>query len=101
MNMVARELLDGEHIKPVNSSYKGIGRSHFHSADELKAELTEGGFHSHAVHGVVGGAWLAPNIDELWKNPDSREALMKTVRMLDVRDDITGLSTHILAISRK
>lgn len=100
MNMVARELLDGEHIKPANSSYKGIGRSHFHSVGELKTELTEGGFHSHAVHGVVGGAWLAPNIDELWKNPDSREALMKTVRMLDGRDDIIGLSTHILAISR-
>lgn len=34
MNMVAREHQDGEHIKPSNSSYKGIGRSHFHSADE-------------------------------------------------------------------
>lgn len=101
MNMVARELLDGEHIKPANSNYRGIGRSHFHSADELKAELSEGGFHSHVVHGVVGGAWLAPNIDELWKNANSREALMKTVRMLDTRDDIMGLSTHILAISQK
>lgn len=101
MDMVAGELSDGEHIKPADSSYQGIGRSHFHSADELKSELSDGGFHSHAVHGVVGGAWLAPNIDELWKNPDSRNALMRAVRMLDMRDDIIGLSTHILAISQK
>lgn len=101
MHMITRELVDGEHIWPVNSSYKGMGRSHFHSANELKDELFEGGFHSIIVHGVVGGAWLAPNIDELWKNPDSREALMRTVRMLDMRDDIVGLSTHILAVSHK
>lgn len=63
--------------------------------------MSEGGFHSHVVHGVVGGAWLAPNLDELWKDPDLREALMKTVRMLDMRKDIMGLSTHIFAISKK
>ena len=101
IKMVERELLDGEHIKPLNSNYKGMGRSHFHSAEELKNELSEGGFGSHVVHGVVGCAWLAQNIDELWKNPVSREALMKTVRMMDTRDDIMGLSTHILAVSHK
>lgn len=54
-----------------------------------------------SIHGVVGGAWLAPNIDELWKDPTAREALMKTVRMLDQREDIIGLSTHILGISKE
>lgn len=101
MDMAAREILDGEHIKPASSQYGGIGRSHFHSAEELKSELSDGGFHSTVVHGVVGCAWLAPNLDELWENPDSREALMKTVRMLDKREDIIGLSTHILGISHK
>lgn len=101
IKMVERELQDGEHIKPLNSNYKGMGHSHFHSAEELKNELSEGGFGSHVVHGVVGCAWLAQNIDELWKNPTSREALMKTVRMIDTRDDIMGLSTHILAVSHK
>lgn len=101
MDMIARELTDGEHIKPANSSYKGMGRSHFHSAQELNCELSAGGFPSPTVHGVVGSAWLAPNIDELWENPKSREALMKTVRLLDTREDISGLSTHILAITHK
>jgi len=99
--MLYCELESGEHIRPEESAYHGMGRSHFHSAAELRCELEECGFHGAAVHGVVGGAWLAPDIDELWKDPKSREALMRTVRMLDGREDIVGLSTHILAISYK
>lgn len=101
IQMVERELSDGEHIKSGRGTYAGIGRSHFHSAAELKNELFSGGFGSTSIHGVVGGAWLAPNIDELWKDPTAREALMKTVRMLDQREDIIGLSTHILGISKE
>ena len=80
MRMVERELTDGEHIRPTeNTAYRGIGRSHFHSAAELCAELADGGFPS-AVHGVVGAAWLAPELDALWADSASREALMRTVR---------------------
>lgn len=101
MKMVERELTDGEHIKKDGGAYTGIGRSHFHSAVELKGELTEAGFSNNEIHGVVGGAWLAPNIDELWKDEKSRNALMKSVRMIDCREDISGLSTHLLGISHK
>lgn len=100
MNMVERELQDGEHIKPESGPYCGIGRSHFHSAKELREELSLGGFPETQVHGVVGGAWLAPELDKLWENPTAREALMETVRLLDGREDIVGLSTHLLGISR-
>ena len=67
--MLYCELESGEHIRPEESAYHGMGRSHFHSAAELRCELEECGFHGTAVHGVVGGAWLAPDIDELWKDP--------------------------------
>ena len=102
MRMVERELTDGEHIRPTeNTAYRGIGRSHFHSAAELCAELADGGFPESAVHGVGGAAWLAPELDALWADSASREALMRTVRLTDRRADITGLSTHLLAVSAK
>lgn len=66
MSMVERELTDGNHIKPLMEKYLGMGNSHFHSADELENELLLGGFSFTKVHGVIGGAWLVPNIDELW-----------------------------------
>lgn len=101
MNMVTHELKDGEHIPPENSAYNGIGCSHFHSPGELESELSEAGFIETNIHGVVGGGWLAPNIDELWKDKTAREAIMRSVRLLDTEKDILGLSTHLLAISRK
>ena len=101
IKMVERELSDGCHINPDKSVYSGLGTSHLHTAKALRAELTESGFTDSTVHGVLGGAWLANNIDELWKNEISRNALMRTVRLLDTHEEIIGLSGHLLAVSRK
>lgn len=101
IKMVSRELADGEHIKPESGSYRGMGRSHFHSPSELESEISAAGFSDTVIHGIVGAAWLAPDIDELWRDNKSREALMHTVRLLDTEKDILGLSTHLLAVSRK
>ena len=64
-------------------------------------ELCAGDFEGSVVHGIMGGAWLCSNLDELWRNEVSREALMNTVRLLDKKEEIIGLSGHLLAISRK
>lgn len=99
--MVERELEDGCHINPDKKVYRGLGSSHLHTAKALRAELTDGGFSEAVVHGVMGGAWLARDLDELWKNEASREALMHTVRLLDMHEEIIGLSCHLLAVSKK
>ena len=98
--MVEREMNDGCHVNPNREVYEGIGSAHFHTAKALRAELSAGGFPDSVVHGVMGGAWLARDIDELWKNEASRIALMNTVRLLDTNEEIIGLSCHLLAVSR-
>lgn len=67
----------------------------------MREELSCGGFDTHSVHGVMGGAWLAPNLNELLEDEETRKVLMKTVRMLDTHEEIIGLSGHLLAVSRK
>lgn len=99
--MVERELKDGCHINPGKKVYDGLGSAHLHTAKALKAELRTGGFLNSVVHGIMGGAWLAHDIDELWKDEKSRNALMNTVRLLDMHEEIIGLSGHLLAVSRK
>ena len=99
--MVDRELRDGCHVNPGKEIYKGLGSSHLHTAKALKAELEAGGFSDSVVHGVMGGAWLVRDLDELWKNDASREALMTTVRMMDTHEEIIGLSGHLLAVSER
>lgn len=101
LKMIEREIKDGNHINPDNTIYSGIGSAHLHTAKELREELATGGFGKSSVHGVMGGAWLANNIEALWENEASRNALMNTVRLLDTCEEIIGLSGHLLAVSRK
>lgn len=101
MKMVEREIKDGHHINPDNTVYSGLGSAYLHTSKALKEELCAGGFAGSVVHGIMGGAWLANNIDELWKNEASRNALMHTVRLLDTCEEIIGLAGHLLSVSRK
>lgn len=101
MSMIERALADGCYINPEKKIANGIGSSHLHTAKALREELSCGGFDTQAVHGVMGGAWLAPNLNGLLENDETREVLMRTVRMLDAHEEIIGLSGHMLAVSRK
>jgi len=97
--MIARDLLDGQHIK--NPKYKGMGRSFFHLPGELKSEIENAGYINVDVRGVIGSAWLVPNLDEQWKDKIRRENIMNIVRMTEKEESIMGLSTHLLAIAQK
>ena len=101
LSAIERALEDGCYLNPEKKIASGLGSSHLHTAKALREELSLGGFAASAVHGVMGGAWLAPNLDELLANRDTRALLMKTVRMLDTHEEIIGLSDHLLAVSRK
>ena len=100
--MIGRALEDGCYLNPDRKIIDhGLGSSHLHTAKALKAELAWGGFTTSSVHGILGGAWLAPNLEELMAKEDTRVVLMKTVHMLDTHEEIIGLAGHLLAVSRK
>lgn len=99
--IIERALEDGCYENPEKRIASGLGSSHLHTAKALREELLRGGFDTDSVHGVMGGAWLAPNLDALLENPETKEVLMKTIRMLDTHEEIIGLSGHMLAVSRK
>lgn len=99
--IIERALADGCYINPERKIANGLGSSHLHTAKSLREELLEGGFATATVHGVMGGAWLAPNLNELLENEKTKNVLIKTVRLLDTHEEIIGLSGHLLAVSRK
>lgn len=101
MQMVERELKDGQHINPEHAVYPGLGTSYLHTAQRLRTELMSGGFSDIHVHGMMGGAWLAHDIEKLWEDPTAREALMRSIRLLDGHNEIIGLSGHLLAFCTK
>ena len=99
--MIERALTDGCYSNPGRNIATGLGSSHLHTARALREELSAGGFFTKAVHGILGGAWLAPNLDALLKDDTAKQVLLKTVRMLDTHEEIIGLSGHLLAVSEK
>lgn len=101
IDMITRELTDGQHIKKPNTSYTGMGRSFFHQPTELAAEIEAAGFRRSDVRGVIGPAWLVPDLDAQWKDPSKRENILRIVRLLEKEEAVMGLSTHILSISYK
>ena len=101
ISMIERALEDGCYINPEKKIANGIGSSHLHTAKALREELSCGGFDHTFVHGIMGGAWLAPNLDELLRNEETKKVLLKTIRMLDNHEEIIGLSGHLLAVSEK
>jgi ubiquinone/menaquinone biosynthesis C-methylase UbiE len=101
LEMIKRELKDGQHIKNPESKYTGMGRSFFHLPEELEKELSTAGFNDVDIRGVIGPLWLIPNIDEQWKDINRRENILNIVRMLEKEESIMGLSTHLVSIARK
>ena len=100
-SIIKRALKDGCYWNPEKKMATGIGSSHLHTAKALREELAFGGFRTASVHGVMGGAWLAPNLDELLAHDETKTVLMETIRMLDTHEEIIGLSGHMLAVSVK
>jgi ubiquinone/menaquinone biosynthesis C-methylase UbiE len=101
VEMIKRELKDGQHIKNPDSKYTGMGRSFFHLPEELEEEISMAGFKDVDIRGVIGPLWLVPNIDEQWKDENRRKNIMDMVRILEKDKSIMGLSTHLVTIARK
>ncbi|MCL2671750.1 MAG: class I SAM-dependent methyltransferase [Clostridiales bacterium] len=99
--MIEHEIKTGQHIKNLASAYRGMGRSFFHLPDELTAELHAAGFTDTDIRGIIGPAWLVPNLDAAWKDERMRESILRVVRLCEKEESILGLSTHLLSISKK
>ncbi len=99
--MIRREVSDGQHCKPENSTYRGMGRSFFHSPHRLRQELREGGFADNDLRGILGCGWLVPNLDQVWLDPIAKAAILSSIRLVEKEENLLGLSTHLLAISHK
>lgn len=99
IGMFMRELEDGQHIRPQQLPF--FTRAFFHLPDELCAEVRDAGFVDAEILAVEGPGWIAPNIDALWAEERSREAILNTVQAVERQPFLIGVSPHMLAVARK
>lgn len=79
---------------------KVIGMMYLHRPATAQDEIESAGFENVCLHGVLGPCWAVRNIDEIWHDPEKREAILRIVRLLDGEESLMGFSTHFVSISR-
>jgi SAM-dependent methyltransferase len=97
--IVARDLLDGQHRNPTDKDY--FTTTFFHHPDELRREVTEAGFDLVELLGVEGPAWLLPDLERRWADPEERERLLQAARAVEREPTLLGLHPHLLAVARR
>lgn len=78
-----------------------IGLVYFHRPDELRKEVVAAGLADVELRGVIGPCWIIRNLDEMWSDPQKREAILRIVRLLEREESLMGFSTHFISISRR
>ena len=79
----------------------GFVPAHFHTADELRAEVQAAGLTDVTVYGVEGPAWPALDAVGLPAFDDRVEAAMRCARLVERDPLIINSSAHILALAQK
>lgn len=75
--------------------------AHYHLPAELRNEIERGGFVEPQIFGVEGPAYIAPDLEERWRDPVRREFLLEVLRRVEREETLLGASQHLLAIARK
>jgi len=98
--IVERDLKDGQHRNPTgNPNY--FTDTFFHHPDQLRNEVTEGGFEVSGLYGIEGPAWFLHDFDEWWTTPEYRERLLKIARTLETEPSLAGISAHLMVVAVK
>lgn len=75
--------------------------AHYHLPRELRQELERGGFVDPTVFAVEGPVYIAPDLEERWRDVQRREFLMEVLRRLEREESLLGASQHLLSLARK
>jgi ubiquinone/menaquinone biosynthesis C-methylase UbiE len=95
--MIANEVKTGKREDPPDWAFT-FPNAYFHHPDELKVELEESGLIHGRTLGILGPAWMVPNLDESWADESQRETLMGIARLTE-NEPVLG--PRLMAVGRK
>lgn len=95
--MIRTEVKTGHRTNPPDG-VNTLPNAYFHLPEELGRELEAVGFQCEALLGVIGPAWLVPEIDTAWGDPTKRACMIEMARLLE-NEPVLG--PRILGLGRK
>ena len=100
VSIVEADLETGQHRNPTdNISF--FTDAFFHRNREIRAEVAEGGFTLVVQLPVEGLGCVAKDIDSVWRETQSREALLKMLEVTERIEEISEASFHVLTVGQK
>jgi ubiquinone/menaquinone biosynthesis C-methylase UbiE len=75
-----------------------FNRAFFHLPEEIRAEVQEAGLQFGETLGVMGTAWIVPNLDQAWQDAAKRARLIEVARLLEHEP---ALGPRMLTVARK
>jgi SAM-dependent methyltransferase len=75
--------------------------AYFHHADELAAELRAAGLTGAMVVAVEGPAAFLDSAVDLLDDPESREVLLRWIRLIEAEPSLLGASSHLMGLATR
>jgi SAM-dependent methyltransferase len=97
LRMISDEVRTGRRQNPP-AGVLTLPSAHFHLPAELAGEVADAGFTVDAVLGVLGPAWLVPDLAAAWADAARREVLLEIARLSEAEP---ALGPRILVVGRK
>ena len=98
--IIKRDLIDGQHRNPTDNVMY-FTDAYFHRPSDLKKEIESIGFKDVQVLPVEGIGALVTKFDEIWKNEELKDYLLRVIQMTEREAEIIGISPHLLGVALK
>jgi ubiquinone/menaquinone biosynthesis C-methylase UbiE len=96
LGMVTQEIATGQHRRPPR--WPGaFTTAYFHRPEQLRAEIEAAGLACEGVVAVQGPAWMVPDFEASWQDPDKRAAILQIARLAE-HEPVS--SPHMVAVAR-
>jgi len=95
--MIRNEVQTGQREKPPPWT-STFPNAYFHHPDELKTEMEDAGLNHQVTLGVLGPAWMVPDLDASWQDPEQREIILDIARFTE-HEPVLG--PRLMAVGRK
>jgi SAM-dependent methyltransferase len=97
LQMIRTEVETGHRVNPPDGTLI-LPNSYFHLPAELEAEIREAGFDHDITLGVLGPAWMVPDLDSSWQDAALRQVLLEVARLTE-KEPVLG--PRLLAVAHK
>lgn len=95
-----RDLQTGIH-QDTSRAQQYFTDAYLHRPDELEAEWNASGLNLEGIRAITSFGWTIPDLTTKWNDLAFRENLLATIRLVDQRPELLGVSSHLMALGRK